>query len=331
MKPVGACLGSLLALTLGPLSPAMAGESQIFGKDRRVVEVVIPVEAQPFDMATSPDGKTLYVTNVGAGKLTVIEENKVLRSVAIGGMPTGLALNANGDTLYVALGGENTLAVVAVKTLEVKKKIPVGAFPIGVALPPDERFVLVTCAYDDTIHLVSTASWESKIATVGDMPYFSILSKDQKYIFTSNHSSNNVTVTQLELDQGPLKGDNFHLAPYKTIAVGANPVGLSSSIDGKRLYVANHNAGSVSVISTDSWGVEKTIAVGTQPYWIAVHPKDGYLLVSNWGSAHIDVIYPDGKRTQVQVEHSLTKIFFSPNGKRAFTTNYMGNQVAVIE
>ena len=316
---------------IGPLSLAAAGESQIFGKDRRVVEVVIPLEAQPFDMVSSPDGKTLYVTNVSAGKLTMIEENKVVRSVAIGAWPTGLAMNASGEVLYVALGNENALAVVDVKSLEVKRKIPVGKFPIGVALPPDERFVLVTCAYDDSIHLVSTATWESKKATVGDMPYFSILSKDQKTIITSNLSSNNVTVTQLEVDKGPLKGDSFHLAPFKTIAVGLNPVGLSLSIDGKRLYVANYGAKSVSVVSTDKWVVEKTIEVGSQPYWIAVHPTDGFLLVSNWGSPFVDVLYPDGKHTQVQVQNSLTKIYFSRDGKRAFTSNFTGNQISVIE
>jgi len=322
---------SFLALIMGPLSPAFAGESKIFGKDRRVVEVVIPVEAQPFDMTSSPDGKTLYLTNVSAGKLTLIEENKVVRSVAIGAWPTGLAINASGEVLYVALGNENALAVVDVKTLKVKRKIPVGKFPIGVALPPDERFVLVTCAYDDSIHLISTASWESKKVTVGDMPYFSVLSGDQKTIITSNLSSNNITVTQLELDKGPLKGDSFHLAPFKTIAVGSNPVGLSLSIDGKRLYVANYGAKSVSVVSTDKWVVEKTIDVGSQPYWIAVHPKDGFLLVSNWGSPFVDVIYPDGKHTQVQVQNSLTKIYFSRDGRRAFTSNYTGNRIAVIE
>jgi YVTN family beta-propeller protein len=331
MKPVGICLESLLVLVLGCLSQAAADGSQIFGKDRRVVEVTIPVELQPFDMATSPDGKTLYVTNVGAGKLTVIEANQVVRAVAIGAMPTGLAINASGDTLYLALGGENVLAVVDVKSMEVKKKIPVGNFPIGVVLPPDERFVLVTCAYDHSIHLISTATWETKTTTVGNMPYFSILSKDQKYLFTSNLGSGNVTVTQLELDRGELKGDNFHLAPHKTIPVGTNPVGLATSLDGKKLYVANYGSGTLSVISTESWAVEATLAVGTQPYWIAVHPEQGFLLVSNYSSPHVDVIYPDGKRTRVQVANSLVKIYFSPKGKRAFTTNYGGNQVAIIE
>ena len=308
----------LLVAGLASLGAAEQVES-VLGKDRRVVEVVIPVETQPFDMASSPDGKTLYVTNAGAKMLTVIENNKVVRTVAIGDRPTGLAINAKGDTLYVAVGSENLLAVVDTKTLEIKKKIPGGKFPIGVVLPADERFVMVTCAFDGTVHLISTATWESKQAAVGGMPYFSILSKDEQYLFTSNLNSNDVTVTQLELDDGPLKGDNFHMKAFKTIKVGISPIGLSLSLDGKKLYVANYGGGSVSVISTKNWTVDETIEVGTQPYWIAVHPKDGFLLVSNFGSAFVDVIYPNGKSTQVKVENSLTKIYFAPDGKRAAT------------
>jgi len=311
MKPFGACLGCLLVWTTVHSLPAAADQAQIFGKDRRVVEVVIPVETEPFDMASSPDGKTLWVTQVGAGKLSAIEQNKVVRSAAVGARPTGLAVNAAGDTLYVGLGGESALAVVDAKTLAVKRKIPVGSFPVGVALSPDERFVLVTCATDGTIHLVSTASWESGRVVVGGTPYFSILSKDGKLVITSNLSSGQVHLTRLELDAGPLAAGGFHLTPYKSIAVGASPVGLALSLDGERLYVANYGGASVSVLSTRIWAVEQTLAVGTQPYWIAVHPKDGFLLVSNWGSSFVDVIYPDGRR--------------------AFTTNYTGNQIAVIE
>lgn len=332
MKRFGFWCGCLLACLAGSaLVAAGQAAGQIFGKDRRVVEVVIPVEAQPFDMAAGPDGKTLYVTNAGAGTLTVIEDNKVARSVRIGSRPTGMAINAKGDTLYVAVGSENLLAVLDAKTLEVKKKIPVGKFPVGVALPPDERFVMATCADDATVHLISTATWETKQAVVGGRPYFSILSKDQKYLFTSNLSSNNVTVTQIELDGGPLKGDNFHLAPYKTVALGTSSIGLSLSLDGKKLYAANYDGGTVSVISTESWTVDKTIGVGAKPYWIAVHPQDGFLLVSNYGSAFVDVIYPDDKHNRVQVGNTLVKIYFSPDGRRAFTTDYDGGKVAVIE
>jgi len=310
---------------------AMGAEVSIFGTQKRVVEVVISVEDEPFDMVASPDGKTLYLTNAGAGKLTVIEDNKVVRTAAVGSRPTGMAINGKGDSLYVAVGNENVLKVVDAKTLEVKKSVAVGKFPIGVVLASDERFVIVTCADDNTVHLISTATWEDKTLTVGKRPYFSILSKDEKYLLTANMNSNEVTVTQLELDAGALKGDNFHLSPFKTVAVGSQPAGLSLSLDGKKLYVANYGGRTVNVITTNNWIVDETIDVGTQPYWIAVHPKDGPLLVSNYGSAFVDMIMPDGKRSQVKVENSVVKIYFSADGLRAFTTNYNGNKVAVIE
>jgi YVTN family beta-propeller protein len=317
-----------LALLFSARLPAAAGSPP---KDRRVVEVTIPVEAQPFDLAVSPDGKTLYVTSVSAGKLSVIRDNRVQQVVAIGTWPTGLALSRDGKTLYVALYMENALAVVDASTLEVRKKIPVGQNPIGVALPTHERFVAVTCYYSGSVDLVSTATGEVKSLKVATWPYFSALSPDDQRMYTTSLGSSELVVTQIELDRGPLKAADIHLAELKRIPVGQSPVGVATSLDGKWVYVANYYAGTIDVVSAAGLALQQTLTVGSNPYWVAVHPRDGTVMVSAFGSPHLDVIHPDQKRTQIQVQNALIKLYFSPDGRRLFTTNYNLNQVNVIE
>ena len=51
-----------------------------------------------------------------------------------------------------------------------------------------------------------------------------------------------------------------------TIPVGANPIGVSVSPDGSKVYIANQGANEVSVINSATNIVSDTIPVGNRPY-----------------------------------------------------------------
>jgi YVTN family beta-propeller protein len=52
-------------------------------------------------------------------------------------------------------------------------------------------------------------------------------------------------------------------APQRTVTVGASPMGIAFSADGKTALVANHGDGSVSVIDIATSTVTKTFKAGT--------------------------------------------------------------------
>ncbi len=60
--------------------------------------------------------------------------------------------------------------------------------------------------------------------------------------------------------------------------------------DGKRLYVADMQAGLVYEINLEKGALERQIRVGTHPYRVLVAPDGIRVYVSNWGSANISVI-----------------------------------------
>ena len=61
-----------------------------------------------------------------------------------GAMPDGLTVSPDGKTLYVALGGENALAVVDVAQRRVKGFIPTAWYPVDVDIDRHGRRLIVT-------------------------------------------------------------------------------------------------------------------------------------------------------------------------------------------
>jgi YVTN family beta-propeller protein len=77
-----------------------------------------------------------------------------------------------------------------------------------------------------------------------------------------------------------------------TIPVGNVPTGVAVTPDGRKIYVANVNSDSVSVIDTAKNKVTATIPVGTfrGPNGVAVTPDGRKVYVTNFRSNNVSVI-----------------------------------------
>ena len=106
-----------------------------------------PAEAAPF----------LYVTNFDtAGTVSVIDTatNTVVATVAVGSLPTGVAVTPDGTHVYVANSNDNTVSVIRTATNTVVKTIPVGTFPDYVAVTPDGTKVYVTNSGSNNVSVI---------------------------------------------------------------------------------------------------------------------------------------------------------------------------------
>jgi len=83
----------------------------------------------------TPDGRLVLVSDLDAGELIVIDASgrKEVKRLALGRAPSGILVVPDGSRAYVALTGENALAVVDLKTLQPAGRIPTGAGPDGMA------------------------------------------------------------------------------------------------------------------------------------------------------------------------------------------------------
>ena len=81
----------------------------------------ISVGSAPQQIAVSPDGTRVYVTNQSSNSVSVINTaTNALdgAAIAVGSKPAGIALSADGSTLYVA-NGDDSVFVVDTKTRSV--------------------------------------------------------------------------------------------------------------------------------------------------------------------------------------------------------------------
>jgi YVTN family beta-propeller protein len=62
------------------------------------------------------------------------------------------------------------------------------------------------------------------------------------------------------------------LPPASPVATALRPWGLAVMRDGKKLYVANGVANTVSVVDTEARAVTATIRVGQRPWGVAIGP-----------------------------------------------------------
>lgn len=150
------------------------------------------------------------------------------------------AIAANSKLAVVPLTHDNQLAVVDLATQSVKGKIPTGIAPFAAVISADSSTAFVS-------------NWGGRIPKSGDLtaPTGLDLNADQVVVDQRGIASTG-TVTRVDLAA---------MQPGATIAVGLHPTALAWDEPERRLYVANSNSDSISVIDTTRNTVLRTIAL----------------------------------------------------------------------
>ncbi len=155
--------------------------------------VQIPVGIAPYDIIIASAHKA-YVTNLGGrrpgegevtyntsgsqvlvdsvtgianhGSVSVIDLDRNIqeKSIAVGLLPTGMALSPSHDKLYVSCANSDIVAVIDTKTDEVidtisvhaQKDIPFGSSPNDLTISPDGRYLYIANGTENAICVIQT-------------------------------------------------------------------------------------------------------------------------------------------------------------------------------
>ena len=81
----------------------------------------------------TPDGKYVFVSDLGGRELVVVDASarKEAKRIALGGGAAGILMQPDGPRAYVAVGSENGITVIDLKTLEKVGHIETGPGPDG--------------------------------------------------------------------------------------------------------------------------------------------------------------------------------------------------------
>lgn len=90
--------------------------------------------ASPLELLVSPDGTRLYVLCQQSDQVRVLSatNSAVIKTIAVGHVPRGMALSSTGDRLFVTNSWDDTLSVIDTRALAVIATWTVGAEPSGV-------------------------------------------------------------------------------------------------------------------------------------------------------------------------------------------------------
>jgi YVTN family beta-propeller protein len=152
-----------------------------------------------------------------------------------------------------------------------------------------------------------------------------LVARDLKTIFTSNIGSNSVS----KIVQG---ADGKWT--QTTIAVGKGPEGIDFSPNGREVWSAASQGGSVAVIDAASGAVTQTIDVGSKrSNRVKLTPDAKFALISDLEAG--DLIVVDAVARKVMKRLPVGKqpegVLIAPDGSRAFVAVNGDNKIAVVD
>jgi len=214
---------------------------------------LFPVGDLPLNIAVSPSGKMIAVTNNGQSDQSIhlIDADKVqlLDSIVIAKGWLGLTFSKDGKYLYASGGNDNWIMRYRVKnsklvpsdTLVIGKPWPVRISIAGIAVDDDKQMLYTVTKENNSLYVYDLkAKKVTKQIELGGEGYTCLLSDDCKTLYITCWGCNKVVLF-----------DTRNQIVTGSIPVGDNPNDMCITHRGKYLFVCNANDNSVSVISTE--------------------------------------------------------------------------------
>jgi YVTN family beta-propeller protein len=300
----------------------------------------------PLNMALSPDGRFIMITNNGWSKptLTVFDTKteQVISRVPVDHAWLGLVWHPDGTRVYSAGAAENTIheftwsngelkdaGVIAIGLPEQRKggELLNAGFIGGLAIAPDGNRLYAAHVFGQAVSAIDLPSRrEVHKAALEAEPYTCLLSRDGKTLFVSLWGGAKVLMFAADT-----------LEPLGEVAVGGHPNSMLLSVDGGRLFVACANTNAVWVIDLSVRKAVEQISValypdspvGTTPNSLTLSPDGATMLVANADNnnvAVVDVRKPGASRVSgwVPVGWYPTSVLFSADARRMFVLNGKG-------
>ncbi len=277
-----------------------------------------------FGQAASMEKPLLLVLNKNEASMTVFDANslKELGNVGVGDGPHEVVVSEDGKTAFVAnYGGQtpgNSLSVIDLKTITEKRRVDLTPLirPHGIQQINGKIYFTAEASRAIARFDPATNKVDWLIGTGQSASHMVAGSADEKFFYTANIGSNNVTMIELA------KAPPTQRSRLTQIPVGEQPEAIDLSKDGKEVWVGLNKTGMIDVIDTSSKKVIKTIDIGARPYRVKFTPDGENVVATMLGKKEIVIIDP---RTHKEIERISLKvvawgIIFSKDSKFAYVT-----------
>lgn len=277
----------------------------------------------------------LLVLEKADEKLAIVDPAtlKVIARVPSGSAPHEIVASADGKHAYISnyvsrQGTFKTISVVDLTAQRALQPVDLGALlaPHGLALASGKIYFTaegskVIGRYDPASNQVD---WI--LGTGQNFTHMVAVSKDLKTIFTSNIGSDSIC----DIEQ-TRNGRDWNVT---VIPVGKGPEGFDISPDGKELWAANSEDGTVSIIDTATKKVVQTVDVqASHSNRLKFTPDGKLVLISDAGGNALVIMDAASRsvRKRLNVGKGPEGTLVQPDGANAYVALSGDNAVAVID
>lgn len=306
-------------------------EIVILDLTRRAVVSRTRLEEAFYGLSFDASGKTLFASGSGAELIhryrfengTLIPSSPLpLRDAMQRGIPAGIATTSDGSVLFAANLWAQSVSRVNLKEDNPEKRI---AELLLTGKPVPLSPVLSPSTDDPSITKRARQLLEASVADL-PYPYACVLDEPRNRLYVSLWAQAAVAVI-----------DTLEFKLLDHWSTEEHPNEMLLSPDGKRLFVANANRNSVSVIDPGSGKIIETLVAtltpdappGNTPNSLALSPSGEYLFVANANIntiAVFDVEHMGASKSLgfIPVGWYPTSVRLTPDGKRLLVANGKG-------
>lgn len=281
----------------------------------------------------------LYVANSAGNDIHVIDtaSNRVMRRIEVGPQPHGLVATERGDRLYLTI--ENTAGDVGELVWfdpvsdTVTRRLQVGPRPNQLACTPDGKLAYIPCD-DASWWVVDTVQSKilSRIAT-GGRPHNTLSSPDGRRMYLGPKGSYHVLIADTRSHR--LIGEIPLSDAPRPIALSKDETRLYANVDTLIGFEVADVARRKVIHRVEAEVPEELLRKASRSHGIALRPGEKELWMCDVFHDRTYVfdltVEPPAQVATIVMQGGGYWLCFSPDGRRCYISERIGNTVAVID
>jgi YVTN family beta-propeller protein len=296
--------------------------------------------------AESTPSNTLLVLAKADSTLAIVDPSnlKIVARVPAGPDPHEVIASSDGRFAYISNyggGAYNTLGVVDLVEQKALAPVDLGALrgPHGLVFTGGKVWFTAEAAKAIGSYDPATKKIDWVLGTGQDRTHMIFVWEDLKRIVTTNVSSATVTIIE-KSERRPGPGGRGPMGPpggdweETVVGVGRGDEGFDVSPDGKQIWVANAQDGTVSIVDVASKKVARTLDANVRGANRLKFTPDGKsVFISSLGGGDLVILdAATGKDVKrVKIGHGAAGILMQPDGTRAFVACSPDNYVVTVD
>jgi DNA-binding beta-propeller fold protein YncE len=256
----------------------------------------------PVEAAFSPDRRSAYVSNYsmygpgfgpeGADTCSpssgydrsfvyriALDTLRIDAAYRVGVVPKVVATTPDGRYVLASNWCSYDLSVVSLRRGREVRRIPIGAYPRGIAVASTGNAADVAVMGGSQIVRVDLGDWSTRRLAIGAGPRAVSLHPSGRYLFATLNAAG--SVARLDLRTGRVV----------TARTGSAPRSMDIASDGRSLYVVNYEGGTVSKVRAVDLRILQTVSACYHPIGITYEPVTRRVWVACYGGSIL--VYDD--------------------------------------